>query len=133
MTEAKLIDRIRDRTARISVIGQGYVGLPLAVEFARAGFSVTGLDTDLDRVTALNSGRSYSPDVEGDDLTALLRTGRHEALRTLNHPPLSPGPPPLWDGRAAERIVDVLLDGGRAGGGRAGWTPAGATRTGHHS
>ena len=80
MTEAKLIDRIRDRTARISVIGQGYVGLPLAVEFARAGFSVTGLDTDLDRVTALNSGRSYSPDVEGDDLTVLLRTGRYEAM-----------------------------------------------------
>ena len=79
MTDAKLIDSIRDRTARIGVIGQGYVGLPLAVEFARAGFSVTGLDTDLDRVTALNSGRSYSPDVESGDLTALLGAGRYEA------------------------------------------------------
>src|SRR5216117_3515381 len=84
MTDATLIDRIRDRAARISVIGQGYVGLPLAVEFARAGFSVNGLDTDLDRVTALNSGRSYSPDVESDDLAALLRAGRYEATADLS-------------------------------------------------
>jgi len=84
MTDATLIDRIRDRAARISVIGQGYVGLPLAVEFARAGFPVNGLDTDLDRVTALNSGRSYSPDVESDDLAALLRAGRYEATADLS-------------------------------------------------
>src|SRR2546430_2153473 len=84
MTDATLIDRIRARAARISVIGQGYVGLPLAVEFARAGFSVNGLDTDLDRVTALNSGRSYSPDVESDDLAALLRARRYEATADLS-------------------------------------------------
>src|SRR5436190_1672504 len=52
MSESRLADRIRNGSARVTVIGQGYVGLPLAVEFARAGFNTTGLDTDLDRVTA---------------------------------------------------------------------------------
>src|SRR5437016_13287139 len=79
MTDATLIDRIRDRAARISVIGQGYVGLPLAVEFARAGFSTTGLDTDLDRVTALNAGRSYTPDVDSGVLRAVIEAGSYEA------------------------------------------------------
>ena len=48
MIEATLITAIQSRTARVGVIGQGYVGLPLAAEFVRAGFSVTGLDTDLE-------------------------------------------------------------------------------------
>jgi UDP-N-acetyl-D-glucosamine dehydrogenase len=71
--------RIDERTAHVSVIGQGYVGLPLAVELARVGFSVSGLDTDPDRVSALNAGRSYSPDVGDEDLSALRRRGRYEA------------------------------------------------------
>jgi len=74
----RLSRRIATRAARISVIGQGYVGLPLAVEFARAGFPVTGLDTDPDRVAALASGRSHVPDVRSDDLQALLRAGRYD-------------------------------------------------------
>src|SRR5688572_32447476 len=48
-TIATLLDRIRSRQARVGVIGLGYVGLPLAVEFARAGFSVTGFDVDAHR------------------------------------------------------------------------------------
>ncbi len=79
MSDTQLIDRIRTHEARLSVVGQGYVGLPLAVEFARVGFAVTGVDTDLDRVAALNAGRPYSPDVESEDLAALLRDGRYEA------------------------------------------------------
>jgi UDP-N-acetyl-D-glucosamine dehydrogenase len=79
MSEIVLSDRIRNHQAHISVIGQGYVGLPLALEFARAGFTVTGLDTDLDRVGALGAGRSHTPDVEGTDVTAMLREGRYEA------------------------------------------------------
>ena len=78
MSEARLIERIRRREARISVIGQGYVGLPLAVEFARAGFAVSGLDNDPERVAALSAGRSHSPDVPDDDLTAVLRAQRYE-------------------------------------------------------
>jgi UDP-N-acetyl-D-glucosamine dehydrogenase len=73
------VERIKDHSVRLAIIGQGYVGLPLAVEFARAGFSVTGIDTDLDRVTALNHGRSCTPDLKDDDLTALIRERRYEA------------------------------------------------------
>jgi UDP-N-acetyl-D-glucosamine dehydrogenase len=79
MSETVLSDRIRNHQAHISVIGQGYVGLPLALEFARAGFTVTGLDTDLDRVGALSAGRSHTPDVESTDVMAMLREGRYEA------------------------------------------------------
>ncbi|PYM54299.1 MAG: hypothetical protein DMD79_24835, partial [Candidatus Rokuibacteriota bacterium] len=71
--------RIGTHAARVTIIGQGYVGLPLAVEFAKAGFSVTGLDTDLDRVTALATGRSYVPDVSSERLQAVLRAGRYHA------------------------------------------------------
>src|SRR5438874_7687614 len=66
-------------TARITIIGQGYVGLPLAVEFAKAGFSVTGLDSDPDRVAALATGRSHVPDVRSEEVQALLRAGRYRA------------------------------------------------------
>jgi UDP-N-acetyl-D-glucosamine dehydrogenase len=71
--------RISARQARVAVIGQGYVGLPLAVEFARAGMPVVGLDRDLDRVGALNQGQSHTPDVTSADLAALVREGRYEA------------------------------------------------------
>jgi UDP-N-acetyl-D-glucosamine dehydrogenase len=70
---------IRNRAALITVIGQGYVGLPLALEFARCGFTVAGLDTDPDRVAALNLGQPHTPDVAADDLQALLRAGRYVA------------------------------------------------------
>ena len=79
MNASALADLIRDRVARVTIIGQGYVGLPLAVEYARAGFTVTGLDTDQDRVVPLNLGRSHSPDVASEDLAALRRQGRYEA------------------------------------------------------
>ena len=79
MSQSSLADLIRNHTARVAVIGQGYVGLPLAVEYARAGFPVTGFDTDQDRVIPLNLGRSHSPDVTSEDLGALRREGRYEA------------------------------------------------------
>src|SRR5205814_4205976 len=79
MTETALDELIRTRAAHVAVIGQGYVGLPLAVEFARAGFTVTGFDADLDRVVALNLGRSCTPDVTNEELAALLKDGGYEA------------------------------------------------------
>jgi len=79
VNDSALAVSIQNRTARVAIIGQGYVGLPLAVEFARAGFSVVGVDTDLDRVGALQAGQSYTPDLESEDLIALVRQGRYEA------------------------------------------------------
>src|SRR3989442_10071377 len=79
MSESRLADRIRNGSARVTVIGQGYVGLPLAVEFARAGFNTTGLDTDLDRVIALNAGQSYTPDVDSELLKAVIEAGPSKA------------------------------------------------------
>jgi len=74
-----LSGRIAHHTARLTIIGQGYVGLPLAVEFAKAGFVVSGLDADPDRVAALATGRSHVPDVRSEDIQALLRAGRYQA------------------------------------------------------
>src|SRR5438093_11794560 len=76
----RLAQRTDRRTARVTVIDQGYVGLPLAVEFAKAGFTVTGLDNDPDRVAGLASGRSHIPDVPSEELQALLRAGRYRAV-----------------------------------------------------
>ena len=70
---------MKRRTARIGVIGLGYVGLPLATEFAKAGFRVTGFEINARRVQALNAGRSYIQDVPTRDVRALVRTGRLRA------------------------------------------------------
>jgi UDP-N-acetyl-D-glucosamine dehydrogenase len=67
-----LLDRIRAKQATIGVIGLGYVGLPLAVEFALAGFQVTGFDVDPSKVREINAGRSYIPDVAQADLAAVV-------------------------------------------------------------
>ena len=62
------LERIRGRQARVGVIGLGYVGLPLVVEFARAGFDVTGFDVDASKCDQINAGKSYIPDVSDADL-----------------------------------------------------------------
>jgi UDP-N-acetyl-D-glucosamine dehydrogenase len=71
----KLSRRIEARTATLGVIGLGYVGLPLAVEFAQAGFRVIGIDVDPDRVKRLVRGQSYIQDVPTADVKALVRSG----------------------------------------------------------
>ena len=70
-----LKDCIARRTARIGVIGLGYVGLPLAVEFANAGFKVTGIDVQESRVAELNAGHSYIQDVPTDTVSEHVRKG----------------------------------------------------------
>ncbi len=60
--------RILDRQARVGIIGLGYVGLPLAVEFARAGFRVDGIDLDARKARAIQAGRSYIGDVTDQDI-----------------------------------------------------------------
>ena len=74
-----LRDRIRSRKARTGVVGLGYVGLPLAVELAKAGFHATGIDLDERKVQLINDGRSYIPDVATADVQALHATGRLDA------------------------------------------------------
>jgi UDP-N-acetyl-D-glucosamine dehydrogenase len=76
---AELADRIESREARMGVIGLGYVGLPLAVAFARAGFRVTGFEVDTEKVQAIAEGRSYIEDVNSDDLARARREERLEA------------------------------------------------------
>ncbi len=70
---------VANRKARIGVIGLGYVGLPLACEFAKAGFRVTGFEIDAKRVAALNAGHSYIQDVPAGELRDLVRSGRLSA------------------------------------------------------
>ncbi len=81
---AQLTKRISNRTARISVIGLGYVGLPLAVEFAKEGFHVTGIDVDRKRVEGVLRGRSYILDVPSEDLQKLRRVHRLTATSSFN-------------------------------------------------
>ncbi len=79
MISTSLEQRIRDHSAHIAIIGQGYVGLPLATEFARVGFTVSGIDNDPDRVSSLNLGRSCTPDLTDADLMSLIRGGHYAA------------------------------------------------------
>ncbi|HKW91224.1 MAG TPA: nucleotide sugar dehydrogenase [Methylomirabilota bacterium] len=73
---AGLEERLRNRSATVGVVGLGYVGLPLAVGFARAGFSVIGVDADPTRVTLISAGTSPVEDVPTVDLRPLVESGR---------------------------------------------------------
>jgi UDP-N-acetyl-D-glucosamine dehydrogenase len=81
---AGLRDRIESHAAHVAVMGQGYVGLPLAIEFAGAGFRVTGIDLDADKVAALNCGESHIPDVPSAIVRELVSAGRYRAATEMN-------------------------------------------------
>src|SRR5580765_7820254 len=81
---AALLDRISTRKARVGVIGLGYVGLPLAVEFARQGFDVTGFDVDPAKAAQINAGGSYIPDVAAADVAAAVRAGTLHATTDMS-------------------------------------------------
>jgi UDP-N-acetyl-D-glucosamine dehydrogenase len=83
MANASLGDRIRQKDVIVGVIGLGYVGLPLAVEFARAGLRVTGFDVDETKIQAINSSTSYIPDVPSDDLAEVVGAGRLRATTNM--------------------------------------------------
>src|SRR6202790_3685081 len=71
-----LLKKIESKTARVGIVGLGYVGLPLAVEFAGAGFTVTGIDIDKKKVAALNRGESYIQDIPTAVLAPLVKAGK---------------------------------------------------------
>ena len=75
MGKLDAIAKINDKSARIVVIGIGYVGLPLVVEFARAGYQVTGYDKDPAKVQLLNAGESYIGDIASADLAPFVKKG----------------------------------------------------------
>jgi UDP-N-acetyl-D-glucosamine dehydrogenase len=76
---ADLLEKIESRRARTGVVGLGYVGLPLLVEFAKSGFHATGIDLDARKIHAIDEGRSYIPDVSTADVLALKRAGKLDA------------------------------------------------------
>jgi UDP-N-acetyl-D-glucosamine dehydrogenase len=78
-TAQLLKDKIQNRQARVGIVGLGYVGLPLAVEFARAGFDVTGIDLSEGKVAKVNAGESYVGDVSTELLNDLVRQGKLRA------------------------------------------------------
>ncbi|MGJ3239513.1 MAG: nucleotide sugar dehydrogenase [Anaerolineae bacterium] len=83
----QLLDRITDCSANLAVVGMGYVGLPLAVEFAEAGFTVTALDVNPDKVAQFNRGESYIEDIPSARLKPLVEAGKLHA--TTNYADLA--------------------------------------------
>jgi len=79
-----LLDRIQSRRASVGVVGLGYVGLPLAVEFARSGFTTTGIDLDPRKVEAIQQGTSYIPDVATSEVARLVSDGQLQATTNFS-------------------------------------------------
>jgi UDP-N-acetyl-D-glucosamine dehydrogenase len=80
----RLLERITQREAHVAIIGLGYVGLPLAVVFAEAGFTVIGIDLDPRKVDALTEGRSYIEDIPSERIQPLVAEGRLSATTNFS-------------------------------------------------
>jgi UDP-N-acetyl-D-glucosamine dehydrogenase len=78
-TAALLEEKIRTRTARVGIVGLGYVGLPLAVEYAKAGYTVTGIDLSEQKTRSVNTGQSYVGDIPTPALASLVDAGKLRA------------------------------------------------------
>lgn len=81
----EILKKLNERRAIVGVIGLGYVGLPLAVEFARGGLKVVGFDLDQSRVDEINDGLSYIPDVPAEMVAALVERGKLSAATDFTH------------------------------------------------
>src|SRR5437763_5788813 len=76
----RLLKRIQERSAIVGMVGLGYVGLPFAVEKAKVGFHVIGIEQNAERADRVNAGESYIPDVKTEELAGLVRSGKLEAM-----------------------------------------------------
>ena len=82
---SRLKSRLHNRSARIGVIGLGYVGLPLGCLFAEKGFATTGFDIDASKVKTLNAGRSYIKHIPAKRIAALRKAKKFEATADFDH------------------------------------------------
>ena len=78
-SKQKLINRLQDRTAKVGILGLGYVGLPLAVVFAEAGYTVTGIDPDQRKIDSLHNKVSHIQDVPNEQVERLVSAGKLHA------------------------------------------------------
>ncbi len=84
LADKSLSHRIHAKTARVGIIGMGYVGLPLARQFAHAGFETIGFDVDESKVRQLNAGRSYIKHIPGSQIKELINSGRFSASADMS-------------------------------------------------
>ena len=75
MAAITLEQKVKDKSAKVGIVGLGYVGLPLAVEFASKGFYVLGIDTDRNKVEKINSGENYIDDIDSEKMRSLVGDG----------------------------------------------------------
>ncbi|HET6511035.1 MAG TPA: nucleotide sugar dehydrogenase [Candidatus Kapabacteria bacterium] len=80
----RLEQKLRDKSAIIGVIGLGYVGLPLAIEFARKGFETVGIDLDPKKIDALKAGQNYIQDISDEHVSEMVRTGKFRAQQNYD-------------------------------------------------
>ena len=84
--------KLSQRSAKMAVLGMGYVGLPLAVVFAEAGFEVLGIDPDSNKIKALAAGESYIGDVSSEQVTRLVKAKKlHATIDRSGSPVLRNG------------------------------------------
>jgi len=77
------LQKIKEKKAHIGIIGLGYVGLPLAIEFCKTGFQVTGLDIDQEKIDLLSQGKSYIKHISGEKIKCLNKEGKFKG--STNH------------------------------------------------
>ena len=75
MAAMTLEQKVKDKSAKVGIVGLGYVGLPLAVEFASKGFYVLGIDTDRNKIEKINSGENYIDDIDSEKMRSLVGDG----------------------------------------------------------